>query len=423
MSVAFPAEVQSWRYRVFASTWLCYVGYYFCRKPFYTAKADLGVALDLDATYLGNIGAAYSMAYMVGHFLAGGLGTRFGARVVLMAGMTASIGLNVAMGGASTGTILLGLMTLNGLAQATGWSNNVGTMAAWFHRLERGRVMGLWSTNFTTGSLLSTWVASSVIGLWGYQASFGVGAAVLGAVLVFFYFNQRNKPEDLGFARIEDPSHRPEANEAPEPTSGPLFTRQALINVLLIGGFYFFLKFIRYAVWSWAPFLLKGRFGLSSADAGIYSTLFEIFGVLGTITIGFLSDKVFGGRRALVSLWMTVGLAFACGVFFQYGQESLVLFTICLGLVGFFLFGPDALMTGAGAIDVSTRRSATAASGIISGLGAIGQVVQDPIIGRLYDTGGGEIGGIIAFLFGSAACAAAALGVLVWRAQKGLARV
>ena len=24
----------SWRYRVFASTWLCYAGLYFCRKPF-----------------------------------------------------------------------------------------------------------------------------------------------------------------------------------------------------------------------------------------------------------------------------------------------------------------------------------------------------------------------------------------------------
>ena len=45
---------------------------------------------------------------------------------------------------------MAGLIAVNGLAQATGWSGNVGTMASWFHKHERGKVMGVWSTNFTS---------------------------------------------------------------------------------------------------------------------------------------------------------------------------------------------------------------------------------------------------------------------------------
>lgn len=420
MTTTLPAPVQNWRYRIFASTWLCYIGFYFCRKPFTIAKHDIGVALDLDASTLGYIGAAYSIAYMIGHFLAGGLGTRFGARVVLLTGMCASILLNVLMGISTTGTLLIGLMTLNGLAQATGWSNNVGTMAAWFHRQERGRVMGVWSTNFTLGSLLATWASGAAIGVWGFRSAFFMGAIVLTGVLTFFFFNHRNRPEDLGFSRIDEPQNELSLPIEPD---GPIFTKDALINVLLIGVFYFFLKFIRYAIWSWAPFLLSGSFELSTEQAANYSTLFEIFGIAGTITVGFLSDKVFKGQRAFISLLMTIGLAAACAFFFAFGTHSLGLFSICLALVGFFLFGPDALMTGAGAIDVSTRRGATAASGIISGLGASGQVVQDLVIGKLYDSKSGDIGPIVAWLFGSAACAAVILLVLVIRARMGKARI
>jgi MFS family permease len=40
-------------------------------------------------------------------------------------------------------------------------------MATWFHKHERGRVMGLWSTNFTVGSLVSGWAMAWVLGMRG----------------------------------------------------------------------------------------------------------------------------------------------------------------------------------------------------------------------------------------------------------------
>ena len=60
---AMPRAVRIWRWRVFASTWLCYAGFYFCRKPFSIAKSRIGLDLHLDTERLAWIGAAYLIAY------------------------------------------------------------------------------------------------------------------------------------------------------------------------------------------------------------------------------------------------------------------------------------------------------------------------------------------------------------------------
>ena len=129
-----PPQLQAWRTRVFASTWLCYAGLYFCRKPFYIVKAQLGEAHGWDAAGLAWIGTAYLLSYTVGQFIAGWGGTRWGPRITLILGMAASIACNLAFGWTNSLATFTGLMVINGLAQATGWSGTVGTMANWFRR-------------------------------------------------------------------------------------------------------------------------------------------------------------------------------------------------------------------------------------------------------------------------------------------------
>jgi sugar phosphate permease len=173
--------MRSWRIRVFIATWLCYAGYYFCRRPYYVTKSALSTELGFDGATLGMIGALYLIAYAVGQFAVGALGNRVGARVMLLSGMAVSIAMNVGFGLASTSTAFFALMTINGLAQATGWSANVGTMASWFTHKERGKVMGLWTTNFQAGGVVANALASFVLGHYGWQASFFAGAAVTNA--------------------------------------------------------------------------------------------------------------------------------------------------------------------------------------------------------------------------------------------------
>src|SRR6185436_8067119 len=98
MTMALTAEHRSWRAKIFAATWLSYVGFYFCRKPFSAAKAAIGKELHWNATTLGNIWAAYLVAYAIGQFVAAGAGTRFGPRRNVLLGMAVSFIVTAMMG-------------------------------------------------------------------------------------------------------------------------------------------------------------------------------------------------------------------------------------------------------------------------------------------------------------------------------------
>lgn len=421
MSEAIDPQVRQWRRRVFAATWLSYAGFYFCRKPFFIAKPALSEELGWDPATLGYIGTAYLVAYTVGQFIAGAAGNKWGPRLLLLSGMAVSILANLGFGLTNSSGTFMALMVINGLAQATGWSGNVGAMAPWFRRAERGTVMGVWATNYQVGGVLANTLAAWILGRWGFEGSFFAGSAVLLAVWGFFLFNQRDKPEDLGLPPIADDEDERAASGEEISSSAPVptgWSRQIWTNVLLVGVFYFFVKFIRYSLWSWSPLLLRRDFGLDLDDAGYLSTAFDLAGIVGVIAAGWLSDKMFAGRRARISFLFILGMAASCLLLYLLGPSSLILFGISIALVGFFLYGPDALMTGAGAIEVGSLRSATLAAGIINGMGAVGSVAQELLLGRLLGEGEG-VAEVFALLLGSSVGAALALSVLLWRGRRG----
>ena len=416
----FDPRLRMWRWRIFGATWLSYVGFYFCRQPFGIVKSDLGKELGFGATELGDLWAIYLITYAAGQFLAGYMGDRIGPRKNLLIGMGASALCGIGFSVSSSYLAFVGLMVLLGVSQATGWSGNVGTMAAWFHRHERGRVMGWWATNFTVGSLLAKAFASYVLGHQGWRASFVAGSIVLGLVVVLFYFNQRNRPEDLGFPPVVDPREPEEDTEATGPTR---FSRAVWINIGLVGAFYFFAKLIRYAVDSWAPFFFNRNFGVTGELSGYLTTLFALAGIPAVILTGWLSDRFFNARRVPASLLMMVALVVCCVALYTLGTTSATVFAICLALLGLTLIGPDALMTGAGAMDIGKGRGATLATGVISGVGSLGPIVQELAIGRLYDRLGGDLSPIFFLLLASAIAGTAVLVFMQLRNRSGRADV
>ena len=91
------------------------------------------------------------------------MGTKLGPRKNVLIGMALSTMVTLAMGIAPSPAVMAGLVAINGLAQATGWSGNVGTMASWFRKHERGRVMGAWANCYTVGALASGWTMAAVL--------------------------------------------------------------------------------------------------------------------------------------------------------------------------------------------------------------------------------------------------------------------
>ena len=49
---------------------------------------------------------------------------------------------------------------------------------------------------------------------------------------------------------------------------------------------------------------------------------------------------------------------------------------ISIGLIGFFTYGPDSLMSGAAAMDMGKTHGAALAAGLINGIGSVGQLLS-----------------------------------------------
>ena len=426
-STATSRSYRPWQIRILTATWLAYAGYYFCRKTFYVVKADMALSLDLTTQHLAHLGTAYLAAYSVGQFSSAYFGRKLGPKLLLLLGMAISITSNIAFGISNGFWAVMTFMALNGLAQGTGWPGCIGSLAHWFRREQRGSVLGLWATCYQLGPVMATSFAAYLLGLAGWRYSFFGGSLVLLGLWAVVLFLHPNRPESVGLDPIVDEDEkagedRDNRDVAPEP-QGLGWTRDVVFTVLTMGSIYFCIKLLRYALWSWAAFFLRQNFGLAGDSAGYLSTIFEACGFLGVIVAGFASDRIFKGRRAFLSFAMLAMMTLSFVLMATLGATNVGFFSLSLGLAGFMLFGPDSLLSGVGAIDVGSRRGALAAAGIINGMGSIGPIFQEELIGWMYKAFNQRLLPILLMLV-CVACAGTFVTFLLWiRARKGKATI
>ncbi len=375
------ASYRKWQIKIFSATWLAYVGYYFCRKAFYVVKIDLSVAMDLTAIDLANLGTAYLISYMVGQFSSAYFGKRLGPKLLLLTGMGLSIICNFVFGFSNSFWTLMLFLSINGLAQGTGWPGCIGSLAFWFKRKQRGSILGVWSTCYQIGSVMATSFAAFLLGHYGWHWSFFGASTVMLLIWFVVFFVHPNKPLDVGLEPIQDEDDIIEDDS----DEGYGWDRNVIVTILMMGMIYFCIKFLRYALWSWTPAFLRLNFGLTGENSGYLSTVFDLCGFAGVLFSGFLSDRLFKGRRSLLSLIMLALMALSFILMYKLGSANLFYFTVSLGLAGFMLYGPDSLLSGVGAIDVGSQKGALAAAGIINGIGSIGPLFQEQIIGWMYE--------------------------------------
>jgi len=426
-----PAKTMKvWRVRVLTTTWLSYAGFYFCRKNFSIAKSSILDALEIGKSDLAHIFTAYLIAYMLGQFMTGILGRKYAARILLLSGMSVSVGCNIVFGftylmGPAGYWPLLCFMVVNGFAQATGWAGNVGILGNWLSRADRGRVMALWATCYQLGSVFAKSFAALMLGLAGAAWSFWGASIVLFAICIIFYFFERDKPEDAGLDPIIEEVEVEVDQDAPEAkVSTGIFagwSKDTIFTVFFMGICYFAFKFLRYALDSWSPLAGEEIFNLSKAQAGYVSTAFDWVGFLGVLISGWASDRFFKGRRYQTILIMTVGMFVAFAFLATIGVSSVWMFGIGLALCGFMLMGPDSLLSGVGAIDVGGRKAAILAAAIINGLGSIGPIFQEEIIGYTIDNYGYQAS--FNLLIGVSFVAILGVAYLAHRSKRGLTKL
>ncbi|MEN8187732.1 MAG: MFS transporter [Bacteroidota bacterium] len=417
---------RKWQYKIFSATWLAYVGYYFARKAFFVVKSDMSDTLELNTIQLAHLGTAYLISYMIGQYSSAYFGRKLGPKYLLIVGMGISLLCNVIFGISNSYWTLILFLSLNGLAQGTGWPGSIGSLAYWFKRKQRGSILGIWSTCYQLGSVLATSFAAYMLGQYGWRWSFFGASLVLLVIWMVVIYLHPNRPEDVGLDPIVDEdelSDQADKNTNEKEEKGLGWSKEVVFTIVTMGLIYFGIKFLRYALWSWAPFLLRNNFGQAGDDAGYISTVFDILGFAGVIFAGFVSDRYFKGRRSFLSFLMLFFMALSFVMMYTMGSTSLFYFTISMGLAGFMLYGPDSLISGVGAIDVGTKKGALVAAGIINGTGSIGPIFQEEIIGWMYEKYNHELTPIFILLVVVASITAFITFILWFRSKKSIVKL
>jgi len=286
--------------------------------------------------------------------------------------------------------------------------------AYWFHVRERGVFGAIFGTFISAGayfafdwsSTVVSWTSanapdnflkrlftpagSTVDATW---AVFFVPAGILIFWLVADWWLVKNVPEEAGFPHLD--TH--------DASSGQMHVEFSVLDLLkkvfasrlmifvacveLTGGVF------RYAIWTWyKPFCKAVPQTGAEFIADNWGWFLCVFGIVGGLSAGLISDKMFHSRRGPPT-------AFLCGIVLllsilvaaslsspqMVGWSSLLIVMAAIGVTS--------LMSGTAAADFGGRKATATCMGIINAFAYLGSGLQSICIGFLVPNKNGPPGG------------------------------
>ena len=313
-----------------------------------------------------------SLSFLIITSIVNGLGLIASALIMIFMGVLpwGSISIPVAI------MAMFCLLFINGWMQGMGWPPCGRVMTHWFCTKERGVKMSVWNVAHNIGGAAMAPLAAFGITL-GYTlfgdplgGAFYVPALVALAIAVIAYLMVRDTPQSCGLPPVEIWKHETKqysASNEKEMTVRQILFENVLNNKLLwlIAFANAFIYFVRYGVLDWAPSYLTtsvadGGKGMALDGSSWSYFIFEIAGIFGTILCGWLSDKVFKGRRAPATIIYMALVMVAVYVYWQSRSELVT--NVAMGTIGFLIYGP-VMLIGVSALDLVPKKAAGTAAG------------------------------------------------------------
>ncbi len=385
------------RRQVFAGIFVGYAAYYLVRNNLALAIPDI---LKEHPAYskamLGTALTGLSVAYGLSKFLMGSVSDRSNPRYFLPLGLLLSCAIAGLCGLAkavySSLFILIALQTLNGWVQGMGWPPCGKTMVHWFSTRERGLTVSVWNVAHNMGGALVANLALLGVILfqnWGAKFYFNALIAAGGAVLVFYLL--RDTPQSCGLPPVEEyrNDYPPDYSADHERTFtfrqiflGHVLNNRPLWAIAVANAFVYF---VRYGVVNWIPTYLETAKGFSFKDSSLAWSLYEYAAIPGTIVCGWMSDKVFQGRRAPATILFMALTLVAVVAYWLNLRGPLWIDYAALIAIGFLIYGPI-MIIGLHALDLVPKKAAGTAAGFTGFFGYVfGSAIAGTGVGWIAD--------------------------------------
>ena len=220
-------------------------------------------------------------------------------------------------------------------------------------------------------------------------------------VAFIVYLLVRDTPQSCGLPPVETYKKTATADYN-EQHEKELTTRQILLDYVLVNRLIWYIAFanafiylVRYGVLDWAPTYLKEAKGFSLNDTGLAYFLYEYAGIPGTLLCGWLSDKVFQGRRAPATIIYMVLVTIAVIVYWKNPPGNPFIDHMALVAIGFLIYGP-VMLIGVHALDLVPKKAAGTAAGLTGLFGYLGGALfANAAMGYVVDYWGWDGGFIV----------------------------
>lgn len=363
-------EYRYWRIRIFYAMFIGYVFYYFTRKSFTFAMPALMLDLGLNKAQLGILGSILYITYGISKFASGVMSDQSNPRFFMAVGLIIT-GITNILFGFSSSLILFALFWgINGWFQGWGWPPCARLLTHWYSQKERGSWWSVWSTSHNVGGFLIPIFAGLCAEWFGWRyAMFIPGGLCI--LMGFMLMNRlRDTPQSLGLPPIEKfRNDYPTTAKEIDKEEKELSTKQILFDHVLKNKWMWFLAIasffvyvVRMAINDWSALYLMETKNYSMLKANSCVALFDIGGLFGMLAAGWLSDRLWRGKRGPMNVIFSVGMLGSLMAFWMLPESSSLMQSTLLFTIGFFLFGPQMLI-GLTAAELAHKKAAGTASG------------------------------------------------------------
>ena len=427
---------KSLRRKTFWGVTVAYSLYYVCRLSLSVMKQPLIDGGVLSAGQLGLVGSALFFVYAVGKFVNGFIADYCNIRRFMATGLFISAVVNLLMGVLGLFHGPAGLMTtlifvsfailwgINGWMQSMGSPPGVISLSRWFPRSRRGTYYSIFSATPYIGEFISYNVLALIVTWLGWQYGFIVAAlaGMAGAAVILIFVS--DTPESKGLPSVQNLSGEQLTKEDRMPTRElqKLVLRHPGIWVIALASSFIYIT--KYAIAGWGILFLQKSRAFDLADASRIIAFSSVFGIVGTVLAGWLSDRVFKGDRikpAILSgiistssliLFLFVGGGFILNIFY------VSLFSLSVGVL-------YCIVAGLMAVDIVPRKATGAALGIVGISSYVAAGIQDITSGYLIQGFMTKVDGVDIYDFGpvswfwvAASVVSFVLPVLNWKKMK-----
>jgi MFS transporter, OPA family, glycerol-3-phosphate transporter len=384
---------------------LTYAFLYMARYNLTVSKNALGSLMTKEA--FGIIFAAGTITYAFSFLINGPLTDRIGGKRAMLIGAVGSAIMNILLGIVLYG-ILVEHWSLNlTLAFAIIYSMNmyfqsygavaiVKVNAAWFHVRERGIFGGIFGVLISLGLYFAFDWSQAIVNFTEamsplspqYWLVFFIPAAILLFWVLLDILFLRDTPGQAGFQDFN--TGDASSGEADTPFNLKeillrIFTNRVLI---IVGMIEFCTGVLRNGVMHWFPIFAKEQMVADPVTSEAWKFWLNNWGLMlmlagagGGMLAGWMSDHLFGSRRAPVAgiLYSVLLLAVIGMTVSLYGNPLLL--GLLVSLVSVTVIGTHGMLSGTATMDFGGKKAAATAVGLIDGLVYLGTGVQSLSLG------------------------------------------